>query len=483
MPAKDFKDIELISPASCGGVNSDLQHVASLQFKKKRVWFREACKGLQVPWAQGHIELFINRATEHQAVMSSLEQVMQLSQRDMWKIFKVKFFNEDADDAGGVSREWFTTISRSLFSNKFGLFCRSGEGDLTYQINPHSSTALGVDHLKYFKFVGRLLGKALLTDIIVDAHFSLPIYKSLLGLPIILTDMQYVDDGLHEKIKWLQTHSIADLDDNGLSISMESKVSDTAQPPGPRPKRKKGQNAKDYMTAIRKWNVANAAYLRHKGQQGGSARNSDGLTFVYETTVFGKRQVHELKKNGAKINVTDTNKNEYIELLTKYRMLDATKSQTEQLLIGFYEVIPPMLISIFTFQELELLLCGLPYIDVDDWEKSTQYSTRGCLKKDHEVSTWFWQIVRNEFTDEQRARLLQFSTGSANVPVGGFKELQTHSGNTCPFTILGVPLSQKKYPGAHTCFNRLELPIYTSKKELRQNLLVSIEMEMRLDLE
>ena len=153
------------------------------------------------------------------------------------------------------------------------------------------------------------------------------------------------------------------------------------------------------------------------------------------------------------------------------------------LLIGFYEVIPPLLVSIFTFQEIELLLCGLPYIDVEDWEKSTQYSTRGCLKKHNKVAKWFWDIVKNEFTDEQRARLLQFSTGSANVPVGGFKELQTHSGNTCPFTILGVPLSQKKYPGAHTCFNRLELPMYASKKDLRQNLLVSIEMEMRLDLE
>ena len=80
-----------------------MQYVASLHFEKKRVWFREACKSLQVPWAQGHIELFVNRETEHQAVMSSLEQVMQLSQRDMWKIFKVKFFNEDADDAGGVT--------------------------------------------------------------------------------------------------------------------------------------------------------------------------------------------------------------------------------------------------------------------------------------------------------------------------------------------------------------------------------------------
>ena len=59
----------------------------------------------------------------------------------------------------------------------------------------------------------------------------------------------------------------------------------------------------------------------------------------------------------------------------KYRMLGCTEAQMENLLIGFYEVIPPLLVSIFTFQEIELLLCGLPYIDVEDWEHSTQYST------------------------------------------------------------------------------------------------------------
>jgi len=498
LPAKDVKDMEHQSPATCGGVNSDLQYTASLPFKKKRVWFREACKSLQIPWAQGHIELYINRETESQAILTSLEQVMQLTQRDLWKIFKVKFLNEDADDAGGVSREWFTTISKSLFSDKFGLFRRSGEGDLTYQINPHSSTNLGPEHLKYFKFVGRLLGKALLNDIIVDAHFALPIYKCVLGLPIILSDMQYIDDGLYEKIKWLQTHSISELSmSNSFSInsgsnnsvgekgSNETKISDKAVSPGRRPKRQKGQPAKEYMKVIQKWNVENAAYLRHKNEKNKKSEknNNSSIVFAYEDSVFGKNITIDLKTNGRNIGVTDTNKSEYIQLLMKYRMLDSTEAQLEQLLIGFYEVIPPLLVSIFTFQEIELLLCGLPYIDVEDWEKSTQYSTRGCLKKGNKVAKWFWDIVKNEFTDEQRARLLQFSTGSANVPVGGFKELQTHSGNTCPFTILGVPLKQKKYPGAHTCFNRLELPMYTSKKDLRQNLLVSIEMEMRLDLE
>ncbi len=492
LPAKDVKDMEHKSPATCGGVDSDLQYTASLPFEKKRVWFREACKSLQIPWAQGHIELYINRETERHAVLTSLEQVMQLGQRDMWKTFKVKFLNEDGDDAGGVSREWFTTISTSLFSNQFGLFRRSGDGDLTYQVNSHSNITLGAEHLKYFKFVGRLMGKALLNDIIVDAHFALPIYKCLLGLPIILSDMQYIDDGLYEKIKWLQTHSVSELNmDNiggggggGGTKETESKISDVVKSPGPRPKRRQGQPAKEFMMAIQKWNVANAKYLRHKNQKKSTNKSSSsGMVFAYEYSLFGETKWHDLKPNGRNINVTDENKSEYVQLLMKYRMLGCTEAQMENLLIGFYEVIPPLLVSIFTFQEIELLLCGLPYIDVEDWEQSTQYSTRGCLKKNDNVAKWFWQIVKTEFSDEQRARLLQFSTGSANVPVGGFDELQTHSGNTCHFTIMGVPLKQKKYPGAHTCFNRLELPMYTSKKDLRQNLLVSIEMEMRLDLE
>ena len=140
------------------------------------------------------------------------------------------------------------------------------------------------------------------------------------------------------------------------------------------------------------------------------------------------------------------------------------------------------MISIFTFQELELLLCGLPYIDVVDWETSTVYKEGSVMSKSSPTMCWFWEVVR-EMNPTQQAQLLQFSTGSSRVPLGGFSELQTHSGETCPFTILGVPRERKMFPEAHTCFNRLELPVYRSRDELKKYLMIAIEMELRLDLD
>ena len=52
---------------------------------------------------------------------------------------------------------------------------------------------------------------------------------------------------------------------------------------------------------------------------------------------------------------------------------------------GLYEVIPQPLLSIFDHREFELLLCGLPKLDVEDWKANTEYS-QGFSKK-HKVLT------------------------------------------------------------------------------------------------
>jgi E3 ubiquitin-protein ligase HUWE1 len=36
--------------------------------------------------------------------------------------------------------------------------------------------------------------------------------------------------------------------------------------------------------------------------------------------------------------------------------------------VGFHDIIPSELVSIFTEQELELLISGLPDIDIEDWK-------------------------------------------------------------------------------------------------------------------
>ena len=40
---------------------------------------------------------------------------------------------------------------------------------------------------------------------------------------------------------------------------------------------------------------------------------------------------------------------------------------------GFYDIIPKNLISIFNEQELELLISGLPNIDIEDLRANTEY--------------------------------------------------------------------------------------------------------------
>ncbi len=76
-------------------------------------------------------------------------------------------------------------------------------------------------------------------------------------------------------------------------------------------------------------------------------------------------------------------------------------------------------IQIFNERELELLLCGISKIDILDWERNTIYKH---YTENAKQIQWFWQFVR-EITDEQRARLLQFVTGTCRVPIGGFSEL------------------------------------------------------------
>jgi E3 ubiquitin-protein ligase NEDD4 len=55
-------------------------------------------------------------------------------------------------------------------------------------------------------------------------------------------------------------------------------------------------------------------------------------------------------------------------------MLVRIKLQLTELLRGFYDVVPEPLLAVFDFQELELLLHGLPHIEMDDWIKNTEFT-------------------------------------------------------------------------------------------------------------
>lgn len=97
------------------------------------------------------------------------------------------------------------------------------------------------------------------------------------------------------------------------------------------------------------------------------------LTFSTEVQEFGVTEARDLKPNGSNIIVTEENKMEYIRLVCQMKMTGAIRKQLNAFLEGFYDIIPKRLISIFNEQELELLISGLPNIDIDDLKANSEY--------------------------------------------------------------------------------------------------------------
>jgi len=165
-----------------------------------------------------------------------------------------------------------------------------------------------------------------------------------------------------------------------------------------------------------------------------------------------------------------TTKKEYIELVIKWRFVDRISEQMNKFKEGLNEIIPRDLLRIFDERELEYLLCGLGEIDEEDWRKHTNY--RSGYHDKHFVIQWFWKAV-STFDNEMKARLLQFVTGTSRVPMNGFTELYGSNGPQ-RFTIERWG-DTHSLPRAHTCFNRLDLPQYSSYHELREKLRLAVE--------
>ena len=75
---------------------------------------------------------------------------------------------------------------------------------------------------------------------------------------------------------------------------------------------------------------------------------------------------------------------------------------------GFNEVVPLEWLQYFDERELELMLCGMQEIDVEDWQRNTIY--RHYAKTSKQIQ-WFWTFVK-VMDSETRSRLLQFVCGT-----------------------------------------------------------------------
>ena len=401
----------------------DISNVQGKPLKERKEWLDDICRSkLQGPWEDGHVKIRVRRGPH--LLLDSKNAVLALSREDMRQWWLVEFLEEGpnndteeflvepAIDAGGPTKEWFELVAKQIFDPAFGLFVTSTHNQACVEINPGSAVSCPDDHLIFFRFVGRFIGRALFNGrLIKTGHLAKVVYKHLLGWPISIEDIRDEGEEYYKSLMQLTT-----LDD--VSVL-----------------------ALDFTTT------------------------EEGL---------GIRHNVPLVENGAEILVTNENVSEYLEATLRYRLFQRTKPQLTEILLGFFDIIPEPLLTVFDASELELILCGMPDINVDDWQLNTNYDglfeTR---KENHPVVQWFWEVVCDEFDHEMRARLLQFATATSSVPLGGFACLLDIHGDICNFTVRGVD-SRDALPRASTCLNRIYLPTYESKEILCEKLKIAV---------
>lgn len=373
----------------------------SLEFDNKRRYFTGKLYGNEMP----HTAPLNVNVRREQTFLDSYRILYYKSPEEIKRSrLSIKFKGEEGIDAGGLTREWYQVMSRQMFNPDYALFQPVAADRTTF--HPNRTSGVNEDHLSYFKFVGRIIGKAIYDNKLLDCHFSRAMYKKILGKPVSLKDMENLDLDYYKSLQWILENDITDI-----------------------------------ITE----------------------------TFSIDTDDYGERKVIDLKPDGHNIPVTEENKAEYVRLVCEYRLIESVRSQLEHFLEGFHEIIPKDLVSIFDEQELELLISGLPDIDIDDWRNNTQYQN---YSPSSIQIKWFWRAVR-AMDAEERAKLLQFVTGTSKVPLNGFKELVGMDG-VSKFSIHRAYGSNDRLPSSHTCFNQIDLPAYDSYEMLREALLKAI---------
>ncbi|KAF1400939.1 E3 ubiquitin-protein ligase TRIP12, partial [Spheniscus magellanicus] len=285
-----------------------------------------------------------------------------------------------------------------------------------------------------FRFLGKLMAKAIMDFRLVDLPLGLPFYKWMLRQETSLTshDLFSIDPVVAKSIYHLE------------DIVRQKK----------RLEQDKTQTKESLQYALEALTM------------NGCSVEDLGLDF----TLPGFPNI-ELKKGGKDIPVTIHNLEEYLRLVIFWALNEGVARQFDSFRDGFESVFPLSHLQYFYPEELEQLLCGSK---TDTWDAKTLME---CCRPDHGYThdsravKYLFEIL-SSFDSEQQRLFLQFVTGSPRLPVGGFRSLNP------PLTIVRKTFESTEnpddfLPSVMTCVNYLKLPDYSTIEIMREKLLIA----------
>ena len=240
-----------------------------LEFDNKRSYFtrRLHSRGTEARHPQPPLQLSVRR--DHVFLDSFKFLSFKTGDEIKYGKLSIRFNREEGVDAGGVTREWFQVLSRQMFNPGYALFIPVASDRTTF--HPNKLSKVNEEHLMFFKFIGRIIGKALYEGRALDCHFSRAVYKRILGKTVSIKDMETLDLDYYKSLLWMLENDITEI-----------------------------------ITE----------------------------TFSVETDDFGVTEVVDLVENGRNIPVTEENKHEYVQLVVEYRLTGSVQTQLAKFLEG-----------------------------------------------------------------------------------------------------------------------------------------------------
>mmetsp|Transcript_25986 Transcript_25986/g.4415 ORF Transcript_25986/g.4415 Transcript_25986/m.4415 type:complete len:178 (+) Transcript_25986:7514-8047(+) len=170
------------------------------------------------------------------------------------------------------------------------------------------------------------------------------------------------------------------------------------------------------------------------------------------TTTDSSGATVELIPGGTEVKVTYESALQYAELIETARLNECTEAY-KCMRKGMSAIIPIDLLNLFSWKQVETLVCGAPDIDIDILMENTDYE--GCAAGDQHIR-FFWEVLR-EFSPKERSLFLKFVWGRSRLPAGkNFRHMKITRYNPSGNVDNYMPIS-------HTCFFTIDLPAYTNK--------------------
>ena len=160
--------------------------------------------------------------------------------------------------------------------------------------------------------------------------------------------------------------------------------------------------------------------------------------------------------------------------LASQALFNQSKQQVAAIRKGLGQIVPLDSLCLFTWKEVETLVCGNPDVDVELLKRTCDYD--GLSKTDPRV-TFFWAAFER-FTEQQRRDFLSYTWGRTRLLPAALMERSRGSDYACLKLSPGESgdNADLALPIVHTCFFQMELPNYSSADIAYERILYAIDM-------